>query len=304
MNNINNATANNIEEYAYEVGKEIRSTLGEGYAVEDVKVPKNNGCYKYGVTIGKEGENVRKCIYVEDYYSMNAPAYAVAMDIITIYKETSDAVFTLDVKNYQAIKDKVCFKLINAENNREMLKDMPHISFENLGLAVVFYLYLNDTDISVDGYKTITIGNSLANMWGIDTDSLYKLALENTARLCPPIFENIMSVLSSEIGYDSDFSEEELPLYILTNEQKQNGAGVFLYPGMCKEIARRFGSGFYLIPSSIHETLLLPWEYAQENPENIREMINAVNTEVVLPEEILSYKCYSYDPDKDEIMVA
>ena len=60
----------------------------------------------------------------------------------------------------------------------------------------------------------------------------------------------------------------------------------------------------YILPSSIHEViLLLDDEYVQSS-EELREMVRETNRMVVDQEEVLSDHIYHYDREKDEIRIA
>ena len=92
--------------------------------------------------------------------------------------------------------------------------------------------------------------------------------------------------------------ESSIPLYVLTNKEKIFGASAMLYSEKIKDLADKLHSDLLIIPSSVHETLLLSdgREY-----DSYREMVRAVNTTQVDPEEILSFNLYRYNREKDEI---
>ena len=50
----------------------------------------------------------------------------------------------------------------------------------------------------------------------------------------------------------------ELQMYVLTNKYKLWGAAAFLYPGVLKATAKRFGKDLIILPSSVHEVILIP----------------------------------------------
>ena len=96
-----------------------------------------------------------------------------------------------------------------------------------------------------------------------------------------------------------------IPMYVLSNVQRTEGAACILYPNFLKDFAEAIGGGFYIIPSSIHEVLILPEDIADGGKEcdEIREMIREVNDTQVLEEELLSYSLYHYDAQEDEVRV-
>ncbi len=81
---------------------------------------------------------------------------------------------------------------------------------------------------------------------------------------------------------------DSVPMYVLTNKQKVNGASCMLYPDLICQFSDRIGKNLFIIPSSVHELLLLPADHKDEASE-IRCMIREINDTQVRVEEILSY---------------
>ena len=85
-------------------------------------------------------------------------------------------------------------------------------------------------------------------------------------------------------------------MYVLTNEQKTNGATALFYPEIQKEIADKLHGEYFVLPSSIHEVLIVPdtgeWDY-----HVLKEMVRDVNGTHVAPDEILTGQVYAYDKD-------
>ena len=99
-----------------------------------------------------------------------------------------------------------------------------------------------------------------------------------------------------------DMAEEE-PMYVLTNVGKYNGAAAILDEKLMEQISEKFQEGFYIIPSSIHETLIVP----KSQPLTItylENMVSEINATEVSPEEMLSNHIYEYDAENHEIMRA
>lgn len=135
-------------------------------------------------------------------------------------------------------------------------------------------------------------------MWGISKDQMMKDARENTEKIFPPVMRKIQSVLPIHI------IEEEIPLFVMSNGDYMNGASVILYKDVLRDFAKYMEHDLYILPSSIHEViLLLDDEYVQSS-EELREMVRETNRMVVDQEEVLSDHIYHYDREKDEIRIA
>ncbi len=103
----------------------------------------------------------------------------------------------------------------------------------------------------------------------------------------------------AEAGLQEAFPDE-IPMKVLTNSKRSSGAVCILYPGVLEEVAaERMGGDFYIIPSSVHEVILLP-DDGRLLEENLKEMIFEVNRTKVDPEEVLSDNLYYYDAERKE----
>ena len=91
-------------------------------------------------------------------------------------------------------------------------------------------------------------------------------------------------------------------MYVLTNKQKMFGAGVIFYPGILELIESILGDHFYILPSSVHECILVP-DQGQYSRIELKRMVKEVNDSQVEDEEILSYEIYYYDCKKEALMM-
>jgi hypothetical protein len=214
------------------------------------------------------------------------------------------------VTDFSACKERICYKLVNADRNRELLADAPHIIVCD-DLAVLFYILVSNDG---EGTATITVRNNMTDLWGVEEDELFKIALLNTQRLFRGSVMSMASVMMDLLSdrmddeYSSEFfdmvvSEDMVPMYVCSNSQKVNGAGVILYKDLLKQFAEKTGSDFYILPSSIHETLLVPVSDQME-VEALRSMVREVNATQVAPEEVLSDNVYIYRREDDKISLA
>ena len=134
-------------------------------------------------------------------------------------------------------------------------------------------------------------------------NELLLAARENTPRLFP-VHMIDMDEMIAQAGIPISLDESAIPMYIMTNEQEVNGASVLLYDNVLESFALEKKTDFYILPSSIHEVIiLLDNEYAKA-PEELARMVRETNRIVVDREEILSDHVYYYDREKDEIRIA
>ena len=277
---------------------------------------KNNDTRLTGLTIRTEASNVAPTIYLERmferYKAGNAAIPVIVSEILSVY-ESHKNTMSFDaslVTDFSACKERICYKLVNADRNRELLTEAPHIIVCD-DLAVIFYILVS-TD--KEGTATITIRHNMFDLWGVSEEELFKIALDNTQRLFRGTVMSMASVLTELLSdrmddedssefFDMFVSEDMAPLYVCSNTKKLNGAGVILYKGLLREFAERTGNDFYILPSSVHETILVPVSDQMEL-DCLKSMVREVNATQVAPEEILSDNVYIYHRDTDKICLA
>jgi len=89
---------------------------------------------------------------------------------------------------------------------------------------------------------------------------------------------------------------------VLTNDGRLHGAACMLYPDLLDRIGEKKQDGFYIIPSSIHEVLILD-KTGMGTLEEMKGMIREVNAQHVAAEEILSDNLYFYDQQAKTIKI-
>ena len=296
----------------YEDFKEqIIGILGESLPeceFETRNVAKNNGVSRDGIVISSNGSQTSPVIYLEEIYQDvkdgTVSLEEAAEKIMGLIRDRmTDIPFTLaDFEDFSKLKGRVVFRLVNGERNAGLLKRVPHIN--RLDLAVVFAVMLESDGESCSSFL---IDNTHASLWKIDADGLMALAMENTPRLLGWKVSTMQELLGElmcdgtpggEIGTDDAFH-----MYVLTNRLRIHGASCILYPGMREKLAEKLGGGFYVIPSSIHELILIP-DNGNLDPESLRQMINEVNRTQVPVEEILSDHPYHCAGESKELLAA
>ncbi len=288
----------------------MEKQLGSRYQVFVEKVYKNNICLQ-GLHIIEEGSQVAPVIYLDAFYDRyrEEPELLAKMeqDILCFYYIHKPCgqmkVDTSSFENWEQAKSRICFKLINKEQNREMLARIPY--FEMLDLAIVFYCLVGRDS---EGPASVLVENRLMEYWGKSANDLYNAAKQNTPYLFPYKFGSMQQVLAEEMGMPVEFLTQILPIgrnpqmYMLSNNAGVNGAASILYDGVLKTIADRLGSDLLIIPSSINEVLILKAD-GDFSISDVTEMVKEVNAEEVAPEEVLSDHAYRYVRALDKIVV-
>ena len=281
------------------------------------KVVKNNGIILDAVSIYLEGEQVSPNIYLRPYYEnylMGKPLDFILAEIIFQYrneKNESD-ICPVDFSDYTNIKDNLVIRVVNYELNKDMLKDCPHIKY--LDLAVTFRYVIDE---NVYGLATIMITYKEYNNWETDIEEVFQTALFNTMHRYPwcmePLSklvfdtfdEKMMKKLSEDIVEELNNirnCELGVNIYILTNQSKAFGAGCLLYDNVIKNFAKVQGCNIYILPSSVHEVMLVP-EDDETDPEFLKNLLSDANKSSVGLIDLLSDNIYYYDRNTDNITI-
>lgn len=311
-----------IEQFVGEIVKELNKKTG--LVVKEHRARKNNGVIFTGVTIIEPGCSVAPTLYVDAYWNqyMNGRSFEQIIDELLERYKVSRIDSNVDIHyfmNYENVKNHIVYKLVNYESNVEELKTRPHKKY--LDLAIVFY-YIMNNDSFPDA--TVQITNAHINVWGIDVEELFTVATKNTPDLLKASFKG-MSEVMMEIALKKgivEITEEEVQdvlrkikeekniklkddygMYVLNNQTKMCGAVSMLYEGVLSDIAERLDSNFYILPSSIHELILIDADIC-DDVEHLKEMVQQVNDTELEKTEILSYNVYHYDRAIDEITIA
>lgn len=308
------------KDFVEQVKEQIKDYLPEKFADAEVdvrQVVKNNDRVLDGLIIRTDESNLSPTIYLNPYFEQLRQGDGMD-DIVAMiagdYQEHSiDHDMDMSaVTDFDSIKDKITCRLINGENNRKFLQDKPYTKVEDL--AVVYQILMGKQE---KGTTTITITDALMDRYGITTDELHEQAMRNMDVLQPFCFkemnEMMAEIFAENIAEEQGISIKEaeriaakmvpdIPdtMYVLTNDAKVNGAAEILNDDIRQEIAKKVGD-FYMLPSSIHETLIIPKSAGMDLGE-LEQMVREVNRTQVAPEERLSDHVYEYDAKEHELI--
>ena len=272
---------------------------GEGGNITINHVIKNNGCEMDGLVIMEKGKDIAPTIYLDSFYELYTNGENIKniiRQIEVIYEQNKNNV-TFDVnilKHFDTIKDKIVYKVVNYRSNEKLLEQVPHKRI--LDLAVVFYCLL---DNEYGKSATALIYNNNLKNWNVTIDDVYKAALKNTPDLLHSKISS-MAALFEKCGVNVDGEEVDLKdyvpsdMYVLTNESKLNGAACILYENVLYDFAQKLGADLYILPSSVHEVILLP-KLSMFEKDELVNMVKEVNTEGVAADEVLSDHVYEYN---------
>lgn len=202
-----------------------------------------------------------------------------------------------DFLNLDKVKDRIMIRVINFDLNEKLLSEVPHRKF--LDLAVCYYVYISDEHFE---NASVLINNSHASMWKLSEKELYEIAMKNMSNNMKPEITTLADTLRRIIDMrekdEADIlgflEEENCGMYILSNSLNHYGASSILDNDTLKRFSDDIESDFYILPSSVHELILLP-AVNVESVDCLNNMINEVNETQVPKQDILSDHAYFYN---------
>ena len=266
---------------------------------------KNNGHTLTGLLIQEEGCNIIPTIYLERYYEEYESGEEISNlveQIIRAYNQNK-IVKNEDIsffQDFQKVKERIRYKLINYEANKQLLQQIPHTKV--LDLAKVYYVPVELGGISEFG--SILIQNTHIHLWKVTDEEVKKAAEKNTPKQLPVQIEAMDKIIMQLLQIQNNTEEQELfqqliserktaPMYVISNTQKLYGATVMCYENVLKNVAEVIGTDLFILPSSLHELIVISRENSME-PKELREMVETINQTEVDIEERLSDNVYIY----------
>lgn len=282
------------------IGEYIKLDTAARVAIAPVL--KNNETIFDALQVSVDGRHQSAAIdlnrFYQDYY-MEGDLPGVMRALAKAYVTTRDQACFIppeEVASFGLMKDKIVIRLVSREKNVHLLETCPYREF--MDLAITYRILSGKT---AGGISTVLVTSRIMEQWGITEPVLYELAIKNSMRLFPPQIRSMEALLSDGLELGTTKNHDRLTpkdcrhigLYIATNDCGLNGASVICYPDVFKDFAAQMGTDFYIIPSSIHEVILLSAN-TDMTPQMISEMISSANREVVASDDFLSDSVYWY----------
>lgn len=302
----------------------IKERVGDNTKISIHIVSKNNGIKLTGLVIMNAEENVSPTIYLEPFFEMACKGKNlgdIAEEILVLCSEQKKQ-FIFDVEEFQNISvtgKKILYKLINYDKNKELLEQIPHRRW--MDLAIVYYVLVSCDEL---GSGTILVKNEHMMLWKITEEELYTYASKNTPFIMKKTLKSMADVImdfmkdnvaDSAAGAESAQTSEKMKntiaaqelddnapirMYVMGNQMKLNGACTVLYENTLAEFSKSVDMDFYILPSSIHEVILVPADRDVDEAA-LLSLVREVNENNVTEEEWLSNNIYRYFRDENEV---
>ncbi|MBP3195432.1 MAG: hypothetical protein J6N21_00290 [Butyrivibrio sp.] len=294
-----------IKEFGKIMEEKVKELLGAEYLVEYSEVTKNNGNIWHALAIKKKDENIAPSLYIDNCFSEyndGKDVDMIAKELISLYKESAPGE-NVDVKfftDFSKVAEKLTFKLVNYEKNKNMLKEVPYKICEDLALVPLCLI-----ENKYIGTGSIMIKNRHLEEWEVSFDELWENVFEraviNTPVKISGLLENIMG--AHEIDEELDYCGDLKHMHVLSNTSGNYGAAVIMYPGLLHDLSEKLGSDLIILPSSLHEVIVLECAELNIRKEDLFAMVGEVNRTVLQSEDILSDNIYHYSASKNKLYI-
>ena len=303
-------------EFVTYVRENIEAVLNDDRETEVVltEITKNNGVVSEIMTVRREDDDAAPVFYMGDIYEQYLCGKAVddlIDQMIIICRQCSTYNFPVDgewFEEFENVSERIILKVVNYEKNQQQLENCPFI--RRLDLALTFRILVEEEKVQIG---TVLVTEDMMEQWEVTAENLYELAVNNMQRLWQGVLEPVQD-MARELMDDQMLDEynvflerhpeaANMPMYVLTNEIRLNGASALFYTDYLKKFALSFKSDIFVLPSSIHEVLLIP---ATEDMRAwyLRQVVEEVNHQLVSEEERLSQHVYRYLYHSGRLIIA
>ena len=264
----------------------------------------NNEGYD-AVTVTPADSNIGVTLNVEAFYKAHESGASMdevvskASDTVIRGFDNQPSIDVASLMDYEQMKDKLIMEVVSTEANADMLANVPHVEMEDMSVVYRFVIDSND-----DGRATILATNNMIEAMGVTPEQLHEDALKNAPELKPAVITGMSEVMAEMMGMSpeemammgmpTDPADEQM--FVATVPDKIHGAGVLAYQDFMDQAAERVGGSFYILPSSLHEVLLVP-DNGQMSLHDLESMVREVNATQVAPEDKLTDNVYHYDAE-------
>lgn len=287
-------------EFTRQIRQAVQDRCGDGMRVSVGRIMKNNRNLMDTLTIMKQGGNMSPAFYISQLYEeyrRGMTVDAIAEYVMAYYRQKGQGgrVDFSFYRDFRRVKDRIACRLINYEKNRELLASVPHRRY--MDLAVVYYCRIDRQvlDSEAFGRGSILIQNAHMAQWKVTPEELHDLAVINTIRQLPYELISLEDMIRDTLEIAGGQGEQKRSImYVLTNTEKWYGAVNIIFDSVLEAIGEKLRSDFYVLPSSIHECMIVPVTEEIKGVE-LRRMVREINADYVAEEEILGDSIYLYD---------
>lgn len=304
----------NYNDFKEQLIKDVECKLPH-YEINITQVYKNNGM-KDAIIGRYDNKDIVPTVYINEFYNdyidnSNSNSYENSLQevikLITSCEDNENKI-TLEgnkckgvVSKLNDLEHNVLPRFVCTKTNTDMLKNLVHREFLDMSIYYVVQTEING------GVSSIKITNDMLKSLKQDVteEQLYKWSIENIKK------NNNFAIGISKLMYCIMFGldasnhrgyEKDDVMIVIQNDCGIYGANNILNNDILKEVADNINSDLYILPSSVHEIIVVPTILGLVQNE-LREMVKQVNTEKVGDEDRLTDTIYLYSRNTDKVTI-
>jgi len=278
----------NYNEFMEYAAGHIKDLLPAGYQSAEIRletVQKTSEQYT-GLMVRPEGRDsapvANMKMFYEQYQATDSIDRVMA-DIASVLQMEPPSEIDVNVlKDYDQVKDKLFVRLSPVEGNETIMAESPHTM--QADMLMTYHIYIPSKD---DGFLSARVTNQMMEDYTVTPEQLHQDAIANTPRIFEPKVQSMMEALTG-------IPEEDPQMMVVTNSQGSLGASALFCEGIMDKAAEHMKGNYFVLPSSIHEMLVVP-DNGNFNRADLESMVKQANQTVVEPADKLSDTVYHYD---------
>ena len=290
----------NFEQFAKYVEENIKDYLPSRYADANIhilncrKTTKSESYTGINVALPDRGVNeATPLISLDGIYKKmqeeNISIGKIMKDIAGVVKECAEKEIKIDLSKRNILENLFTVAVNYSDAN---LDDKPYIQINDIAIVA-------KSEVAYNENGAITITNDLVEMLGMSPDEIMTMAMENNAKFSRPVCRDMLTLMSDLLDADLPKPKADEPkMYVLTNRRGIYGASFIADKQVLGSIADKLGGDFAILPSSVHELIIIPEIKKHMLPE-LKTMVEDVNRTLVVEQgTFLSDNVYVYDAKK------
>lgn len=258
---------------------------------------------KIGICVREKGSTVGVVIYPKQFEAEATTVGEITGNVIKIFESRKE-----NIARMTGAGNEITEKIKNCDvyaklvpRNDVFLSGKANRDF--LDMNIIYYVRVGEAD---GGIETCTITTAMCDAYGVTEEELFKGALNNITE--DIVAHRSLSSVLSAFGFHIHGVEnpEKIfePMTVLTNRNHTFGASLIIKEEVLEKAMERMHTDeLIILPSSIHEVLVINANGIEKDIASFKEMVKAVNDTEVKPSEILSYNVYRYNK-RDGLRIA
>ena len=286
----------NYQTFQTVIASLVQKRLGGGYELTVLPVTRNNGLREKVLSIREKGSGIAPVIYLRPLYEETLNSHmkveeAVEHVVQTYLDMAPPRGLNLGELTGGKAGDRIVCRLVNTDRNRGLLREVPHRDF--LDMSVICCLLVENGYL---GSGAILLSREHLRKLRVGEEMLFHQAYRNTRQIMPAelmTLSELVRELGRGSGREDQDSIQDIPVFVLTNTKRYYGALWITDRYIQRRISELVGSDYYVLPSSVHECLILPARLSARE-HILARMVREINSTILEPQEILSDSVYLY----------